>query len=174
MPYTTSLVSHGGRPSSAHGDFSEAVAAEMTAEGSEALALEGASPNPHLTYSATAEDNGTAGALDGEPGVIYSGPVTTALRVSVAGLALSEGTIAPEATDDIAAGVFKNSTLVATLATEAGVSVITETDAFLATMEGDVIVDAVADGDVIRIGLISLNEETVDIDVALGGAWSIG
>ena len=46
-------------------------------------------------------------------------------------------------------------------------------DAETVVAEGDTIVDAVAPGDVIRVAIIGLGEETVDIDVALGGAFSI-
>ena len=176
MTYTISLVGSGGRAAPLTADFSEATAAEIAAEGSEAFALEGASLSPHFAYSATAEDNGTAGALDGQPGVIYSGPVQTAVRVSVSGLTLLEGAIqAPEAADSFVGAVFKNSTQVATLATEAGTAIITELDTETAVvLEGDVIVDAVADGDVIRIGVVGLTEETYDLDVAVGGAVSVG
>jgi hypothetical protein len=176
MPYTQSLVGSGGRAAPITADFSEATAAEVVAEGSEAFALEGASLSPHWSYSATAEDNGTAGALDGQPGVVFSGPVTQAVRVSVSGLQLLEGAIqAPEATDSFVGAVFKNSTQVATLATEAGTAIITELDTETAVvLEGDVIVDAVSDGDVIRIGVVGLTDETYDLDVALGGAVSIG
>ena len=169
------LVQSGGRSVGVHGDFSEAVAAEVVAEAAEALALEGVAPNPHWEYSATAEDNGTVGSLDGQPGLIYKGEMTSAARVNVRALTLAAGTIAPEATDKIAAGIYKNSELVSTLDNEsvANEYVFDEMDAETIVAECDTIVDAVAPGDVIRVAIIGLGEETVDIDVALGGAVSV-
>jgi hypothetical protein len=169
------LVQSGGSTGDVHGDFSEAAAAEVVAEAAESLALEGVSPNPHWEYSATAEDNGTAGALDGQPGLIFKGEVTTAHRVSVRALTLAAGTIAPEAADTLAAGIYKNSVLVGTLDNEtvANEYVFDELDAETITAECDMVVDAVAPGDVIRIAIIGLGEETMDVDVAVGGAFSI-
>lgn len=169
------LVQSGGRALGVSADFSEAAAAETVAEGAEALAMEGASISPHWEYSATAEDNGTAGALDGQPGLVFKGEVQAAARVNVRALTLAAGTIAPEATDKVAAGIYKNSELVSTLDNEsvAGEYVFDEMDAETIVAECDTIVDAVAPGDVIRVALIGLGEETVDIDVALGGAISV-
>lgn len=169
------LIQSGGRAVGVHGDFSEAAAAETVAEGSVALAMEGIAPNPHWEYSATAEDNGTVGALDGQPGLVFKGEVQAAARVNVRALTLAAGTIAPEATDKVAAGIYKNSELVSTLDNEsvANEFVFDELDAETIVAECDTIVDAVAPGDVIRVALIGLGEETVDIDVALGGAFSI-
>lgn len=173
---TVSLTTAGGRSAPMTGDFSEAAAAETVAEASVSLALEATTLSPHYTYSATAEDAGVVGALDASPGVTFSGPMVTAVRVSFSGLVLSEGTIAPEATDSLSVGVFKNSVLQSTATNEtvSGEQVVTELDAFAATMQIDTIIDAVAPGDVIRFGIIGLGEETVDIDVAVGGAVSIG
>jgi hypothetical protein len=170
------LVQSGGRGIPVALSFTEAAAAETVAEGAEALALTEAFESPDWTYSATAEDNGTAGALDGEPGVIFKGEVTQAVRVNVKDLVLAAGTIAPEAADKVVAGSYKNSTLVATLDNEtvANEYVFDELDAETITAEVATIVDAVAPGDVIRVGLAGLGEETVDVDVAVGGAISIG
>ena len=55
----------------------------------------------------------------------------------------------------------------------AGEYVVTELDAFLAVMKGGTVVDAVAPGDVIRVGILGLGAETVDIDVAAGGSVSV-
>ena len=169
------LIQSGGRAGAVHGDFSEAAAAETVAEAAEALALEGVSVNPHWLYSATAEDNGSAGSLDGQPGLIYKGEVTTAALVNVRALTLAAGSITPEAADKVAAGIYKNSVLVATLDNEsvAGEYVFDELDAETIVAECDSIVDAVAPGDVIRVGLLGLGEETVDVDVAVGGAISV-
>ena len=169
------LIQSGGRAGAVHGDFAEAAAAETVAEAAEALALEGVSPNPHWEYSATAEDNGTAGSLGGQPGLIYKGEVTSAALVNVRALTLAAGSITPEATDKIAAGIYKNSELAATLDNEsvANEYVFDELDSETIVAECDTIVDAVAPGDVIRVAIIGLGEETVDVDVAVGGAVSV-
>lgn len=169
------LVQSGGRAIGVTADFSEAVAAETVAEGSVSLAMEGASVSPHWEYSATATDNGTAGALSGQPGLVFKGEIQAAARVNVRALTLAAGVIAPEATDKVAAGIYKNSELVSTLDNEsvANEYVFDELDAETIVAECDTIVDAVAPGDVIRVALIGLGEETVDIDVALGGAISV-
>ncbi len=163
------LVHAGGRAAPYIGTIAEAAAAETAAEAVESLALTDTGSTPHWTYSATAEDNGTAGALDGTPGVIYNGAITTAQRVN-ARVALSAGTIAPEAADDMALGIYKNSTLVATFDNEtvAGEFVFDELDSETIQAQIDTVVDAVVNGDVIRVGLIGLGEETVDVDVAPG------
>ena len=160
------LIQSGGRAGAVHGDFAEAAAAEVAAETAEALALEGVSANPHWVYSATA---------DGQPGLIYKGEVTSAALVNVRALTLAAGSITPEATDKIAAGIYKNSELAATLDNEsvANEYVFDELDSETIVAECDTIVDAVAPGDVIRVAIIGLGEETVDGDVAVGGAVSV-
>tara|TARA_R110000824_G_scaffold102267_4_gene242632 strand:+ start:711 stop:1127 length:417 start_codon:yes stop_codon:yes gene_type:complete len=132
--------------------------------------------SPHWLYSATAEDNGTAGLLDGEPGVIYKGVITQAVRVNARDLVIASGIIAPEATDTIIVGVYKNSTLVSSFDNEtvAGEIIVDELDAVTATLEVDTIVDAVGPGDVIRVAILGQGAETLDLDVAAGGALSIG
>lgn len=168
-----SLSKHAGLHDPIKFSFTEAAAAEVSAaEENESLALtaDGAE-SVNWTYSATAEDNGTAGDLDGEPGVIYRGEGTQAVRVSIRDLDLAEGTSPPEATDEVTIGVYKNSTLVA-YADEGFVSELdTET---AAEMNVDTVVDAVGENDVIRVGLIGDNGETIDIDVAAGGVVTIG
>ena len=114
--------------------------------------------------------------MDGQPGLIYKGEVTRPAMVRVDALTLAAGTISPEAADSVIAGIFKNGTLVATLDNESSANeyVIDELDSETAIMKGGTIVDAVAPADVIRIGILGLGEETVDVDVAAGGAVSIG
>lgn len=155
------------------GDLPAAAAAEVGgAETAEALALTvDSGSNPDMTYSATAEDNGTAGALDGEPGVIYSGPAgaTNALRVTAKNVDVTEGTIAPEATDLVSVGVAVNSDIVA-IADEGFVA---QTGSAL-EFNVDTIV-AVNTSDVVRLVLLaqSSGENAQDWDVAEGGEWSI-
>lgn len=158
-------------------DFSEAAAAETAAELAEALALEGATPavNGDWTYSATAEGRTGETAvnsidLDGEPGVIYSGPTGGAVRVHVNGLDVSEGTIAPEATDSVAAALFVNNTIVDFFDEGFVSEVDTET---AVEFNIDTYVGGLIEGDVIRVGLVGGGEETADWDVALGGELNI-
>lgn len=107
--------------------FDEAAAAEVAgnaAELAEALALsvtagghpENGSHNldgPEFEYSATAEDNGIAGILDLEPGLVFAGPtgLYTTAKVEVVSVSILEGTIAPEATDEVTLAIFVNSAI---------------------------------------------------------------
>lgn len=152
--------------------MAEAAAAETAAEGAEALAMTentSTAESGDWIYSATAEGRTGEVAvngidLDGEPGLIYSGPEGGAVSVLVDGLDISEGTIAPEATDTVTVGVFLNNTLVAT-ANEGFVALTGE-----ATHEMNVetYVGGLTAGDVLRVGLIGGGEETVDTDVTPG------
>lgn len=155
----------------AQADFAEAAAAETVAEGAESLALEGITPavNGDFSYSATAEDLGTAGALDLEPGFIYSGPPGNHVRVKFTGLDLSAGTIAPEAADTVAAVLYKNSEIV----DYADEGFVAELDTATHEMNIDTVVGPLKTGDVLRVGLKGGGEETVDVDVALGGTLNI-
>jgi len=158
-------------------DFSEAAAAETAAELGESLALEGATPavNGDWAYSATAEGRTGEVAvnsidLDGEPGVIYSGPAGGAVRVKVANLDILEGTIAPEAADSVTAALFLNNDVVAFF----DEGFVSEIDTEIASeMNVDTYVGGLLSGDVIRVGLIGGGEETADWDVALGGTLNI-
>lgn len=158
-------------------DFAEAAAAETVAEGAEALALEGATPavSGDWAYSATAEGRTGETAvnsidLDGEPGIIYSGPAGNAVRVQVKGLDVLEGTIAPEATDSVAAALFLNNTVVDYF----DEGFVSEVDtATLVEMNIDTIVPGLQSGDVIRVGLIGGGEETADWDIDNAGSVNI-
>lgn len=154
----------------------EAAAAE-TAEGvlgtdntAEALALtEAYVETGDFVYSATAEGRtgevAVAGVdLDGEPGLIYSGPSGVAYRVSIAGLDVSEGSIAPEATDSVTAALYQNNTVVA-FADEGFVSEIDTGTAVAFNFDTYV---SLTEGDVLRLGLLGGGEEVADWDVAVG------
>ena len=175
MPAYQLVHSH-PRASAFSATFTEAAAAEVAAEEAEALALTATAVSPDFEYSATAENPGSTWEMDGQPGLIYKGEVTRPAMVRVDALTLAAGTISPEAADSVIAGIFKNGTLVATLDNESSANeyVIDELDSETAIMKGGTIVDAVAPADVIRIGILGLGEETVDVDVAAGGAVSIG
>ena len=118
-----------------------------------------------FTYSATAEDNGTAGDLDGQPGVIYSGPPGMVVRVAVAGVDSIEHAItAPEATDTAAFTLWRNSE-VAGFGDEGYNAHASE-----AAVENniDTIVGPLQTGDVIRAGFSFTGEVDADLDIAPG------
>jgi hypothetical protein len=157
-------------------DFSEATAAAVVAEAAEALALEGTTVNQiDWVYSATAE--GLTGEvavggidLDGEPGLIYGGPLGAGVRVSVANVDVDHGLIAPEATDTAVVALFVNNTVVA----YADEGFTAELDAEPAIeFNLDTYVGPLSVGDVLRVGIIGGTEETLDLDVALGGSLMI-
>ncbi len=153
----------------------EAAAAE-TAEGvagtanlAEALALtEAYDETGDFVYSATAEGRTgevavSGNDVDGEPGLIYSGPSGVHVRVAFDNLDVSEGTIAPEATDSVVAAILQNNTIVA-YADEGYTSELdTET---AVEFNCDTIVGPLTEGDVVRVALIGGGEEVSDWDVA--------
>lgn len=117
------------------------------------------------TYSATAEDNGTAGNLDGQEGVIYSGPDGNYFRVKATNVDfLEHGITPPEAADTACMALFKNSEVVA-LADEG----YNEHDAEIAVEYNvDAVVGPFNEGDVLRIGAVFTGEADGDLDVAPG------
>jgi hypothetical protein len=164
------------------GDFEEAAEADTVAEEAEALALTLTdATNPHdWTYSATAEDNTTdihspgedtpPEEMDDQPGLIYSGPSGVSVRVSVANLDVSEGTIAPEAGDSVEAVVYLNSTPM--IKSDEGV--VAEHDLETATeFNIDGVIPNVQESDVIRVGVRGAGEETVTWDIAEGGEFTV-
>lgn len=173
------LVSSHPRASAYSATFTADAAADTAGEEAEALAFTTTGVSPDFEYSATAENPGSTGEMDLQPGLIYKGEVTRPAMVRVDALSLSGGTITPEATDTIVAGIFKNGELVATLDNESETDAaesayaIDELDTATAVMKGGTIVDAVAPGDVIRVGLLGLGDETVQTAVAAGGAVSV-
>jgi hypothetical protein len=170
----TDLTKHQGLTDTAHATSTEAAAAEVQSgtEETEALALTVVNNSRNFEYAAAAEDNGTAGALDGEPGIVYVGEATQAVRVSVRDLDITGGTIAPEATDEATVAVYKNSELV----TYADEGFVNELDAVTYEMNIDTVVDAVVPGDVIRVVLQAgdATTEAIDVDVAAVAVVTVG
>jgi len=121
--------------------------------------------NIDMLYSATAEDNGTAGIVDGQPGLIYSGPNGNYFRVAVANVDTLEHAItAPEATDKAALAIFKNSEVQAY-----GDEGFNEHDAEVAVENNvDTLVGPFNEGDVLRVGFVFSGEVDADLDVAPG------
>lgn len=159
----------------------EAVAAE-TAEGtlgstnlSEALALtEAYVETGSFIYSATAEGNGgevadpaTAADMDDEPGLIYSGPSGRQFHLTFANIDITEGTIAPEATDTVTVGIAVNNKAVL-LADEGYVALTAET---IHEMNGEAGVYVnLNESDVVRLMLLGSGSEVIDTDIAVGGS----
>lgn len=155
------------------GDFAAAAALEVDAGEAAALSMTadvgayGATGTADLVYTPTAEDNGTAGEMDGQPGLVASGipvGIRVPLRVSVRNLDISEGTIAPEATDRIAAVVSVNSSI--DLVSEQGfVAADVSTEH---TIDGTIYV---AQNDVVRFAVLAAtdSEDALDIAVAERG-----
>lgn len=115
-------------------------------------------------YSATAEDNGTAGILDGEPGLIYRGE-GTAVQVRVANFdTLEHGITPPEATDKAVLAVYKNSDVVAYA--DEGLN----THAAEIAVEGNLdTYVTLSENDVLRVGVAFTGEEAdADLDLAPG------
>lgn len=118
------------------------------------------------TYAEAAEDNGTAGILDGQDGVTYNGPNGNYFRVAITNVDTIEHAItAPEATDKAALALYKNSELVAV--GDEGLNA----HASEAAVENnlDTLVGPFNEGDVLRVALYFTGEEAdADIDVAPG------
>ena len=118
-----------------------------------------------FTYSATAEDNGVAGDLDGQPGCIYAGPSGMAVRVAVANVdAIEHGITLPEATDTAALTVWKNSDAVGY--GDEGFS--THAAEIAVEHNTDILVADLNEGDVIRVGFTFTGEVDGDLDLAAG------
>lgn len=152
----------------------EAAAAE-TAEGTvgtsnlaEALALtEGYDETGDFIYSATAEGRTGEVAVDGndvdgEPGLIYSGPTGTQVRLEIEDLDVAEGTIAPEAGDSVVAALLQNNTIIA----YADEGYTAELDTETAVEFNIATTVTLTEGDVVRVALLGGGEEASDWDVA--------
>lgn len=171
------MVAKSLKVSPVQGDFLESAALETAAEVAVAVTmiLTDELNGTEWTFSEAAEDNGTAGALDGQDGIIYNGPSGASARLHITDLDISEGTIAPEATDEVAVAVYVNSTLYDICETEdarvlAGTGFVSEIDTGIAVeFNYDATIQNLQEGDVVRVALLSGNEETTDWDVAAGG-----
>jgi hypothetical protein len=97
--------------------------------------------------------------LDLEPGLIYSGPAGGAVGVTIEEVDITEGTIAPEATDTATLALFLNNDIVA-YADEGFVA--------LHEMNLSTYVGGLQPGDVLRVGLVGSGSEAIDVDIAPG------
>ena len=163
-----------GRVQPIQGELTVTAEYEITAEEVEAAALSTTdTTNPtDWTYGATTEDNGIAGQMDLEPGLLYNGPSGVSIRVVVANWDIDgPGIIAPDATDAFALGVYVNSLLVA----ECDEGVVIEQDAAeVGEFNIDTMVHNLQEGDVIRFGVLGLGEEgPIDLESEAAGEWFI-
>lgn len=161
------------RSVSLNGDF-EAVADVALATGvPEALPLTlsvdtAAFESGDWALSEAAEDNGTAGALDGQDGIIYTGPAGGAVRVKVVGLVVDEESIIANAADSATAAIFVNSDVVA----YADEGFVAELD-ISATFNMDTYVGNLQSGDVIRVGILSASGSEADWEAGVTEGGSI-
>jgi len=120
--------------------------------------------SPDWTYSATASDAGTAGVLDGQPGLTYSGPGTNHFRVQVTDFDVVEhGITAPEATDTSVMILAVNSEIAAF--SDEGFTTVAAEIAVEHNVDTIITLDA---GDVLRVGVQFTGEANGDLDLAPG------
>ena len=131
----------------------------------------------NFVYSATAEGRTgevanaeSAIDLDATPGLIYNGPSGVGYAITIAGLDVSEGTIAPEATDRVTAALMVNNEILAF----ADEGYVAELDTETAVAFNIATYAALTEGDVVRVALIGGGEEVSDWDVAVGGTGDEG
>jgi len=131
------------------------------------LIVDGNGETGGFAYSATAEDNAAtgavaAGALDGSPGLVYTGMAGNYVNVEVYNLdakaALNSATT-PEATDGVAAALFVNSVLVAGFDEGS----VTEMDTVTAEFNINQQIGPLVSGDVVRVGLKWTGEADADL-----------
>lgn len=151
-----------------HGETDEDALVEPSTIEAEATAvtLENVAEASDWTYSATAEDNGTVGDLDAQPGIVYNGPNGNYVRVAVTNYDTVEHAITPpEAADTAALTLWVNSEVY-----DYGDEGFNEHDAETAVENNiDTVVGPLNEGDVIRVGLSFSGEEAdADLDVAPG------
>lgn len=143
-----------------------------------AVTLANAAKNsPDWLYSAAAEDRGIAGVLDGQPGIIYSGPAGTTgyLRTHFHNVDVEyadEGLADPDNEDTVSLDIFVNSVSVLTSA-EGQTALANEAAEVEFNVEAGTL--ALVEGDVVRFALVPVvaNEASIDWDVEEGGEWSL-
>ena len=166
------------------GSFTDMTAGEVNGEEAEGLALTVSDMTNVVdwTYSATAEDNTTdvhqqgeaiaPSEMDLQPGLIYSGPSGVTVQVTVTELDILEGAISlAEENDSLNVAVYLNST--GMFESDEGLSRDLDTETAVEfNLSGAL--HNVQESDVIRIGIYSTTEETLDWDNTEGsGEWSV-
>lgn len=119
----------------------------------------------YWVYSGTTEDNGTAGNLDGEQGLTYSGPSGVQVQVTVRDVDTIEHAITPpESTDKACLCIFKNSEVVGYA--DEGFTAHASEIAVEWNASTEVVLN---EGDVLRVGMCFQGEEAdADLDLAPG------
>lgn len=161
------------RSVSVNGDFPAVADVDLVAETPEAQGLTlsvdtAAFESGDWTYSGTAEDRGTAGALDGQPGLIYNGPAGGAVRLKVTNFDVDEESIIADATDTATMAIYVNSSLVA----YADEGFVGELD-ITAEFNVDTYIGNLQPLDVIRVAIVGGTEETWEAGLAEGGTIDI-
>lgn len=153
------------------GEVDEDGDVSLIAGVAEATAVTVPTEQTEFAYSAIAEDNGTAGILDGQPGLVYAGPNGGYARVKLQNVDVVEhATIAvPDAGDTVALAVFKNSEVAAYgdegFATQNEIAI---------EMNLDTVVGPLQTNDVVRVGLVGGGLlETASWDIAAAGTITL-
>lgn len=158
-------------PQQAAVEVPENATVEAGATGAEAFPLTAANfaDNLDWTYSATAEDNGTAGVLDLQPGLIFAGEAG-GVAIQAAQIDLIEHAIAPpETADEYTVALFKNSTPIQ----YADEGFVVQTGAAIEFNVGPTYID-MAEGDVLRLGLImATGDEVGEVDFDLDASGTL-
>lgn len=148
------------------GETDEDADVSLIAGVAEATALTIPTEQTEFVYSAIAEDNGTAGILDGQPGLIYKGPNGGYARVKVQNHDVLEHAIIaiPETTDTVALAIYKNSEV----ADYGDEGFVTQNEIAI-EMNVDTVVGPLQTNDVIRVALVGGGKlETASWDVTAG------
>jgi hypothetical protein len=163
------------RSVSINGDFEAVVDVDLATTVPEAipmtLSIDTATfETSDWTLSEAAEDRGVAGALDGQDGIIYSGPAGGAVRVKVTNLDVDEESIIANAADACTAAIYLNSEVVA----YADEGFVAELD-ITAEFNMDTYIGGLQTGDVIRVGIVAASgsEAAWEAGVAEGGTIDI-
>ena len=149
---------------------------EPSAEEAEALPffMEGSIDHPEWTYSSAAEDNGTAGILDLEDGLIYNGDSGMYVQVSIRDLDIdvSIATLAgtPEAADGFDLAIYVNSLPVGR--SDEGITVELDSGGNTAEFNLDHLVGPLQEDDVLRVVLQAFGEEA-DADTQMSESATI-
>lgn len=162
---------HGVQP--IQGNFTDATAAELAGEEAEGQALTVTdSTNPvDWTYGATAENPGSTGEMDQQPGLVYSGPSGITVHVKATQNIIEGGITAPAEGDTFGFAAYVNGTAI--IQSEEGVVKDLDVEtAVVFNLEGSI--PNIQESDVLRFGLFGTGDNTFDLDNVEGtGEWSV-
>ncbi len=163
-----------------NGDFELGNNLELTSDTvpvALALTIDEGAGHPDLTYSTEAENPGSTGNMDLDPGLVYTGPAGTTGYFVVAvtnadAVYAAEGIADPDNEDTVSVDVFVNATAVITSdegqSAAASEGIVIEFNVTAETV-------ALTEGDVLRFALqgVAANQATRDWDLNEGGEWSV-